>query len=481
MESSIQQIMASMLEGVLETLKRDGLQSIDSCIEKLQSVINPAILQIVTAAIEQMDQALVDASKERRKDKIGIKQRNVHREVLTGLGTLRYRRTYFENKSNEENNDETQRRYFYLVDQLIGVEPYERVSRELCAKLVQYATEGSMAMAVKRSGASVSRQTVDNKVLTHSEVTVEATHSADTPETLHLFADEDHVPLKSGKTAIVPLVTVTEGIDTSQKRHKTINAVHFEGYGMSGDAFFEGISSYLNEKYDMENIRFIFIHADGGQWINRAADWFPGAIRVMDGFHLQQRFRQLSNLNGASAYMQSIRRAVREDKPELFASCCVKLLNKQDDQGKKRLSEVRTFIQNNWNEAVTREKQEVCGSCTEPLVSHVLSARLSRNPLAWSEDGLRQMAMLRVYTQNGGVVSAQDIRVSRKKDQQPQAARYDGFSRYRAYADAQINDFLSQNLDWSLFEPSSHGSGKLDAVYLLRKAFGSLRNSLAVS
>ena len=53
-------------------------------------------------------------------------------------------------------------------------------------------------------------------------------------ETLHIFADEDHVHMqkpskkRGKKNRIVPLVTVTEGIEKESKgRNKTINAKHF--------------------------------------------------------------------------------------------------------------------------------------------------------------------------------------------------------------------------------------------------------------
>ncbi|HOR13842.1 MAG TPA: UPF0236 family protein [Clostridia bacterium] len=52
--------------------------------------------------------------------------------------------------------------------------------------------------------------------------------------------------------------------------------------------------------------------------------------------------------------------------------------------------------------------------CAEAVQSR-LSARLSRNPLAWSEHGIHQMAMVRVYVKNGGVVCASDVRVSHKE------------------------------------------------------------------
>ena len=55
---------------------------------------------------------------------------------------------------------------------------------------------------------------------------------------------------------------------------------------------------------------------------------------------------------------------------------------------KENCKKVILYLWNNRQAAQFRYSPEICGSCTESLVSHVLSERLSRMPLAWSERGL---------------------------------------------------------------------------------------------
>ena len=45
------------------------------------------------------------------------------------------------------------------------------------------------------TGAPVSRQTVNNKVLSMKDVVTEISRVENTPSELHIFADEDHVHL----------------------------------------------------------------------------------------------------------------------------------------------------------------------------------------------------------------------------------------------------------------------------------------------
>jgi hypothetical protein len=470
MESIIQEIAGKYITQVVELLQENGITSIGQTARELHSITKAAALEMLGASLEQMDLALVAANKARRDDGFRIKERDASRTILTELGELRYARTYFEDKSGKKR---------YLLDHLIGVAPYERISRELCAALVQEAADTSMGKAARRLAVPVSRQTVNNRVLALKEVCAGAVPVKETPPELHVFADEDHVHMKNGRSAMVPLVTVTEGIDPRKKRHKCINPVHFEGFGMKTQDFFEGISSLLNERYDMRLVRRIYVHADGGKWITVAQDWLPNVQFVMDGFHLEKRLRQLSRLPGAACRMG----AIREDTFDRFAEQCTKIDENLDETAHDSLTEHINFIQNHWDAIVLRLQKSVCGSCTEPLVSHVLSERLSRNPLAWSEHGLRQMAMLRVYTQNGGVVTAKDVRVSRSRAALAADAesRVSGYAKYRKLADKQIHEFLSSPYDWSLFAPPPRGCGKLDATGMLKKSFGSLHDNLAAS
>ena len=50
-----------------------------------------------------------------------VKERAVERAITTALGDLHYRRTYFALLDGS---------YAYILDHLIGVEAYERFSRE---------------------------------------------------------------------------------------------------------------------------------------------------------------------------------------------------------------------------------------------------------------------------------------------------------------------------------------------------------------
>ena len=442
----ITQIVVKMVEEILNFFENTGISEIGHTAEEILTIMKENVLELLAAAIEEADLAILDAKKERRIDGITVKQRNVSRTVSTFLGDLTYKRTYFKLKDGS---------MAYLTDQVIGIEPFERVTKELCASLVQSAATASMQKAADLSGASVSRQTVNNKIISMKDVVTEMKRVDSTPSELHIFADEDHVHLRPKKSVMVPLVAVTEGIDTSNpKRHKTINPIYFQGYGMDNQTFVDNVSAAVYERYDMEKVEKVYIHADGGKWIKALGDIMPNTIFVMDGFHLEKYIKKLLKLPGASAYAGVIRKALRNNDPKAFEKYCESINEKQDKNGKKKLREIYKYFRNNWDSIINRVKNDCCGSCTEPLVSHILSERLSRNPLAWSKEGLGKMAMLRIYDKNGGKVSAKDIRISRSKTDRSKdySNLKNGFETYNNYAEKHLKSTLAERHNWDIFE-----------------------------
>ena len=473
MKDIIAQTAGKLVEEIFKTIENVGLSDIGRTAEELVSVVKTGTLDILSAAIGEIDAAVHSAKKERKLDGLTVKERNVPRVFTTSLGELCYKRTYYSFKDG---------RNVYLVDHLIGIEPNERLSKELCAELVQYSASMSMQKAANVTGGLVSRQTVNNKLLSMKAPVTAIERVKPTPSELHIFADEDHVHLRPRKSAFVPLVTVTEGMDTSDpKRHRTINPVHFQGFGMNNDAFIENVTAAIYERYDMDKVKKVCIHADGGNWINRLGDLMPNAVFVMDGFHLEKYFRKLLRLNGAKPYAGAIRKAVYENDFDSFIRFCASIDEKQDEKGKKTLSELVNYFQNNWDSIVERLNGRHPGSCTEPLISHVLSERLSRNPLAWSREGLGKMAMLRIFTENGGRVTAEHIRVSRSREERAKDhnALKDGLEIYNKYAEKQINEAFGGHHDWSVFEnehaPAGLTCGKLTGTTVLLKACAELK------
>ena len=470
MDNIIAQQLVKMQGKILEKIREDGLCHIGDMAEALFQTLKEGTCELLQVILEATDAEIAKAVRERKKDGLRVKERNVVRRLTTSLGEIEYRRTYYDWTTEGE--------YVYLLDHLIGVEPYERVSKALCAKLVNLSAEMSYGKSVRHGGAQVSRQTVSNKVNSLREVVQDVTREEHTPEVLHLFADEDHVSMKNGRNAIVPLVTISEGIDTSNpKRHSLVHPLHIAGYGLEAEAFNDQVEACVNERYDINAVKRVYIHGDGASRIVKLGESFPNASHVLDGFHLEKYLKKLGHYEGASQRIGAIRNALKDGEWKRYKKLLEDICARQTGKDRKRCEEVVRYLWNNREAARLRYDPDICGSCTESLVSHVLSERLSRTPLAWSERGLKKMTMLVVYRKNGQSVTASDIRVSMTADEQEQEdlSLRGGWIKYNDYMNRQIDLILST--DWmNAFEKESVSFGKVDASYIICKSLGALRS-----
>ena len=463
----IQQIVVKAVEEIFNTIQEIGLEDVGKAVKALAPAASRMTLEIVEACIEEMDRSLVCAAKaQRKRDGITVKERSVERVVTTELGDLHYRRTYFALPDGT---------YAYILDHLIGVEAYERFSKELIAEVLEAATVKSYQSAIDSTKQEMSRQTVHNRLAALDDLAMPVERVEETPETLDIFADEDHVHLTPRGKAIVPLVTITEGMDTSNpKRHKTIHPIHVAAFGMTAEAFRENVNAVLTERYDIDKIKQINIHGDGAPWIEALQQLIPHSRLVLDGYHLEKELRSFLRLEGAKQYASAIRQAMKkEDGYRDFERYCESVFQRQTtENGREKVRNFVVYCANRWRAIVVRMSKETCGSCTEPQVSHVLSDRLSRNPIAWSKNGLNRMTMLVVYTKNGGKVRGENVRI-RVNSKSRSGFSEDGYAIYRDYANKQADEVLKAKHDWSIFEHERADLGKVDWLYVLRKSLGS--------
>jgi hypothetical protein len=410
MNDIVLRLVQEYTENISEYIKKYGITDIGELASKLKGMSDEHVRKLLTALIEESDEALWEAKRERKKDGYVVHERRVPRTVQTMLGDITYRRTYYRSRETGEMS--------YLLDHVIGTERYTRVCADVSAKLVNRCAEASFGRSADIvTGGRVSRQTVKNKLMRTGELAHMPLRAKETPKELHVFADEDHVHMQNGKSGIVPIVTVSEGVRPVCKgRNMLVGKFHVQGYKIPPDELWEYVYALCAEKYDMGKVERVYLHGDGAKWITSGLSYLPGAVRVLDHYHLRSRMRTLTAGSGKEMSMK-LWGHMRNGNEKGFGDAVYELLDETKatyPKGivKKRLKKIRktgAYLLNNWDAVMKRLEPGMVGSCTEPLVSHVLSERLSRNPMGWSEAGLSKMAMVRVYTQNGDTVRGEDI------------------------------------------------------------------------
>ena len=399
MNTIVIQNCKNFINKILSFMNKSKIKKLEELETGLETITNDFILNMMKIYVENLDKEIKADKKWRRKNGIVVERNNDKREIFTKFGVLTYHRTYFYDKKNDT--------YIYLVDTVLGIDPYDRISTAVAADMVEYSGDNSYAKSSQyTTGGLISRQTVMNKTrkLKEEKLKMEAEGPKRKMQVIHIDADEDHVALQNGKNAIVPLITIYEGTKRIGKRGKCINPYHIHGYGQNPEETWLKVANYIYDRYDIDYLKRIYIHGDGALWIKTGQEWLPKSKMVLDKYHLNKAI--LKATAGQEQYRKSIYRSIYEGNWIEFCKLVTELKHGvQSPKKRERIHEFRTYIKNNW-EAITIYKEEgVSGSCTEGHISHILSSRFSSRPMGWSKKGLKTIADIRIYCQNGGKIT----------------------------------------------------------------------------
>lgn len=379
-----------------------GLTGLVDCTKAVTDDIGRLLLAENVRTIEQSMQ-----NSEERKAEWVVQARGREKTISTLLGDLQYERTYYKHRVTGE--------FKYLTDELLGLEPHQRIDTGLQADMLTKAKEMSYEQVVQSyENISIrSRSTIKN--LVHQTSMEDSNWPKLQPENrkvrfLYIEADEDHVHQQKGKGLIMKLAYVHEGkrvvnpaSKSKQKRKELIEAQYLSGLYPQNDDFWFEILDYLETRYDLDSVERIFLSGDGAPWIQAGAEILPKCVFVIDGYHLSKYIKAAT---GAYPGEESrLKRAVysgNRDWVEAYFDTVEG--NDHTLAERKRFASCRTYLLGNWAEIQNRHLPGYVECSAEGHVSHVLSHRLSSRPLSWSKLGAENIAKLRVYTRNGGSI-----------------------------------------------------------------------------
>ena len=475
MENIILQIVTETAQNFLNYFQANGLGTLDKMAGDMKLISDEMTARTLAAFIDSADESICDAKKERKQDGVKVHQRSVPRTLFTALGNFTYNRTYFDTDFGK----------VYLLDDILGVSPYDRIDAGVSARLVNAAATHSYGRSADIvAGGNVSRQSAWNKAMNTGEVAYVPERVDCTPGTLHIFADEDHVPMQDGSNAIVALVTVCAGKQpVSKGRNELIEPFHVQGYGMDKDTLWGYVYALCAEKFDMDLVGSVFIYGDGAAWIKGGLDVFPGAVYSLDTFHFRKRMRGLFSGEVGSKFALKAYAAVSNGDEANFEATAKAMLaalldtlpeGRAKERKAKRVGDDIGYISNNWDAIQNSRLPGIIGSCTEAMVSHVLSERLSRNPMGWSKKGLSKMAMIRVFVLNGGEITPADTISWKHSERRDRVA--DKIEKYDNIVRLQHEDIFKDAKNWRWFERDNKISGKTTGTKVVLDALGKIRN-----
>lgn len=345
--------------------------------------IGEAVRGLLTACYEQKDAELLADKAGRKKAGLVVERRGDVRQAVTQLGVVSYHRTYYASHSGG---------YCYPIDQVVGLESYQRVSSGVGLGLVESAREMSYAKASRVvTGGQVSKQTVMDKIR-KAQPAVEPVLRQKVA-VLHVDADEDHVKLQTGDSRIVPLISVYEGIERNGKRGVCKNVFHCSEFGKKTYTLWEETLTEMERRYDLTDTK-IYLHGDGAPWIKAGLEWLPNSVFVLDRYHINKALKgTVSGIERKSGcqYEYHLRQALNEGDRDYFLSARDSMLARWPER-EKTILENSNYLLDHF-EAIhiyNTDPEARNGGATEPHVSHVLSSRLSSRPMGWSSKTLKK-------------------------------------------------------------------------------------------
>ena len=219
-----------------------------------------------------------------RKEKFSSLEKD-DRTIISIFGEINFQRRYYQDKETKER--------IYLLDQFLGLEPNERILSNVRERIIEEARETSYKRAGQKAsyGTEISKQTVKNevnKLKFYPEVEKEEINKKKVKK-LYIIADEDHVHLQKGGIEEPRLVIIYDSIIAKGKRIELKNKKHFGGiYTRKIDNLWEEVMTYIENNYDTDYLKRVYISGDGANWIKTGLEWIIKSVYVIDEFHMKK-------------------------------------------------------------------------------------------------------------------------------------------------------------------------------------------------
>lgn len=360
-----------------------------------------------------------------------ITQRTDKRTIVSSVGDITFDCTYYRNR--EDNS------YHYLLEELIHLEKHERLTEVAQVAVLTEALKTSYESATKvlPSKQTITKSTVYEKI--HGiaeEIPLVEGKNLKQCEDLYIKADEDHVAEQHGRwykcdnegfiSKLVYLYEYKQDVPKVKGRKELVGTFYFSGVYSGSDGverFWDNVRKYIEENYDIEYLKRVYISGDGAGWIKSGANYIDKAVYCADKFHLMKYINTASNQmldesDLAKEELWHILYSNQRDAKKQFDNYTLAMRESANNQ--EVVDNLRKYVLGNWTAVRRTLKGETVNGCSaESHVSHMLSDRLSSRPMGWSQTGADRMSKLRCYAKNYGEEKIIDlVKYSRAKRKQ---------------------------------------------------------------
>ena len=368
-------------------------------------------LELLKDLYEAIDEKILEENRKQEKRDF-IVHKKVKRTLLTKLGVVTFFRRYYKDVSGKIR---------CLFDEKFNIKKGKRITGDALIGVISEGIETSY----KKGGEAASitdnlSKTSVNNYFKEIKIPNIIKKKIDKKQVDYLYidADEDHISLQRSKKPSEQnkIIYVYEGKEKEAPKSKRValkNTHYFGGIEVKSaekSTLWWQVYEYIENNYDVENIKKIYLNSDGGGWIKEGREMFPNVEFVLDEFHIVQYVNRMTNHlsdKKAKKFKQKIYFAFKNEDEIKINLILTKIeTTVGNDTERNNVEAAKTYILNNIDAIFLRysEDKNILGCSAEGHVSHVLASRMSSRPMGWTVEGANKMTMLRFYVLNGGSI-----------------------------------------------------------------------------
>ena len=364
--------------------------------DKISYSTNSLNINTLKDILESID--LEYKNSDERKAKYYV-QSTRERTLITSLGLLTFNKTYYRSKKKE--NDKYIF-YSYLEDYL-GIDKWAKMTLKAETNLINNATENGMSWAARNTIPRyvITRQTISTKVKNiNYNLDIDIPRVKYIPKILYIEADEVHANLQrkkklkgKKKNKVVPVILTHEGHkEDFIKKKELLNTHYIASSILKNDKLWNETYKYLDKRYDLERIEYLFISGDGAPWIKGYMEAFPNAIYVIDKFHYR---KALNYIFKRDSFITNLADSYLRNKMIYEFKALVQLQIKLHSNQRKDMIKNQKYLINNIEGIINQHHPMYkCPASMEGHISNKYARFITSRPHAYSVDGLENTVQL---------------------------------------------------------------------------------------
>lgn len=381
----------------------DGSNHYFNLIYKLQTSARDIVKSIVVSTFEELDNEFKESTY--RKTRYFINKSNVSRTLITIVGEITFKRTYYVSKYSNKK--------FFYIDKIFDLPKNDHYDPIVKAITISKAISTSQAQSVRDTSSLINdlsyfesnsfikdipRQSVYNWIRNWYVPNI-VPKSVENPETLYVMADEKYIGSQDIDKDIMikSFVAFENVIDMSKNRRKLVNRTVFSHYGNKPwNAFMD----FIAMKYDFDKINNICLLGDGASWIKSGTN----ELRLSQNnsvkfylceFHFKQAIHHITTDSNERFYLLHIFKT----KPKTYFIDAVNTIAYNTPKRKDTISKKLNYIIKNYSNIKSMLELKI-GSSMESHISHLIASFFSARPKGFSTKRIKKYIKLNDYKNN---------------------------------------------------------------------------------